>query len=116
KTAHMRTAVTIGMILHTFFDGLTLVAAYYVHPHIGMLVFVAILLHKIPDGIILSALTLKSTGSKARALQASALISLATVVGALLMGLMIHWEIMWEPETVAAVALAISAGVFLSVA
>jgi zinc and cadmium transporter len=39
----------LGLLLHTFFDGVAIASAFGVEPALGLLVFLAILLHKIPE-------------------------------------------------------------------
>lgn len=71
----------IGMLVHTFFDGVAIAASFSVSRGLGLLVFVAMFLHKIPDGFTIASIV-RSTGNTAsRALTASALLGVATVVG-----------------------------------
>src|SRR5438094_132573 len=39
----------VGMIVHTFFDGVAIGAGFVVSPGVGLLIFLAVLLHKIRD-------------------------------------------------------------------
>ena len=39
-----------GLWIHTFFDGVSIAAAFLVSFRVGLLVFIAILLHKMPEG------------------------------------------------------------------
>ena len=39
-----------GLWIHTFFDGVSIAAAFLVNFNVGLLVFIAILLHKMPEG------------------------------------------------------------------
>jgi zinc transporter ZupT len=41
-----------GMLIHTFFEGLAIVASSELHIHLGLTVLIAVLLHKIPEGLI----------------------------------------------------------------
>jgi len=71
----------IGMLVHTFFDGVAIGAGFSVSGELGFLVFVAMFLHKIPDGFTIASIV-RSTGHPAsRALTASALLGIATLIG-----------------------------------
>lgn len=70
-----------GLLLHTFFDGVAIRSAYAVSPGLGILVFAAIALHKLPEGLAVSSLFLAAGASRALALGAAVLIGLSTVVG-----------------------------------
>src|SRR5213592_2204854 len=48
----------VGLLLHTFFDGVAIASAFLVRPALGVMVFVAILLHKLPEGVTISSLYL----------------------------------------------------------
>jgi len=50
---------------------------------LGLLVFVAILLHKFPEGLAISSMFLASGASRGRALGAGVALAVATVLGAL---------------------------------
>lgn len=95
-----------GLIVHTFFDGVAIGAAFQVSNATGWLVFLAVLLHKIPDGFTIASIALTSGLSGGIALGLSALLG-ASTVGGVLAVLMIG-----RPSY----ALAISAGTTLYVA
>lgn len=112
-------ATTIGiqtaMLIHTFFDGFSITAAYLTNPTIGLLVFIAVFMHKIPDGMTLSSVLLARTKDTRKALLGSVGLGLSTIGGCLVM-LLIHYTGLGFPQdTVTAVALAFSAGIFLYV-
>src|SRR5436305_3467009 len=46
----------VGLLLHTFFDGVAIASAFLVRPGLGVMVFVAIFLHKLPEGVTISSL------------------------------------------------------------
>ena len=45
-----------GLMLHTFVDGVAIASGFGVSHALGMLVFIAILLHKLPEGLAISSL------------------------------------------------------------
>jgi ZIP family zinc transporter/zinc and cadmium transporter len=74
----------IGLLLHTFVDGVAIASGFNVSQALGMLVFVAIVLHKLPEGLAISSLFLAAGASRRRALYAASSLGVATVAGALL--------------------------------
>ena len=79
-------AALLGLLLHTFFDGVAIASGFLVSPALGLLFFVAIALHKLPEGVTASSLVLASGGTRARALGAAGLLGVATLLGVLLTG------------------------------
>jgi len=78
------TSALVGLLLHTFFDGVAIASAFLVRPELGVMVFIAIFLHKLPEGVMISSLMLAGGRTPARALDAAALLGLATIAGVLL--------------------------------
>lgn len=78
-------AATLGLGLHSFFDGVSIAAGYYVSPALGWLVFAAIALHKLPEGFTIASIVLAAGGSRAQAIGTSALVGGACVLGAILL-------------------------------
>jgi len=78
------TSALVGLLLHTFFDGVAIASAFLVRPDLGMMVFVAIFLHKLPEGVTISSLVLAGGRPGGRAVGAAALLGVATVLGVLL--------------------------------
>src|SRR2546430_1877561 len=71
----------IGLLLHTFFDGVAIASAFLVRPALGMMVFVAIFLHKLPEGVTIASLYLAVGRTGAQGVGAAALLGLATLAG-----------------------------------
>jgi zinc and cadmium transporter len=78
------TSALVGLLLHTFFDGVAIASAFLVGRSLGLMVFVAVLLHKLPEGVTISSLMLAGGRSPRSAIRAAALLGLATVAGVLL--------------------------------
>jgi len=70
-----------GLWIHTFFDGVSIASAFLVNFKVGILVFVAILLHKMPEGFTVASIMLASGRSTQTALIATAAIGAATIAG-----------------------------------
>ena len=76
----------VGLLLHTFVDGVAVASGLRVSSTLGALVFVAVLLHKFPEGLAISSLFLAAGASRQRALLAALALGLATFLGVLLTG------------------------------
>ena len=72
----------VGLFPHAFFDGVAIAGAYLESPELGSLVFMAVLLHKIPTGVSLASVMLASGNTRRAAMIGVTLVGLATVVGA----------------------------------
>ena len=96
----------LGLLLHTFFDGVAIASGFGVGQWLGLLVFLAILLHKVPEGVTVASIMLASGNSAARAIGGVALLGLSTVAGVLLTE---------RVQVLASTGLALSAGVTLYV-
>ena len=77
-----------GMLFHSFFDGIAIAATAAVNFSAGVLVFLAIFLHKLPEGFTVASLVLASGQTKNRAYLASALVGAATLLGAIAFALL----------------------------
>lgn len=74
----------LGLLLHAFFDGVAIASGFGVSLELGGLVFAAILLHKIPEGVTVASIMLASGNSATRAIAAVLFLGLFTVLGVLL--------------------------------
>jgi zinc and cadmium transporter len=81
---HARTTVLLGMVIHTFFDGVAIAAGFLVSTWLGAVIFVAVFLHKLPEGFTVASVVLASGQGKRNALLAAGLLGVATVAGVLL--------------------------------
>jgi zinc transporter ZupT len=100
-----------GLWIHTFFDGVSIAAAFLVNFRVGLLVFIAILLHKMPEGFTVASIMLASGRSDRKALWATAAIGAATLAGVIAVALLDQ-----RIHNAVAYALPFSAGVTLYVA
>jgi ZIP family zinc transporter/zinc and cadmium transporter len=89
--AHKGYSVLFGLMIHTFFDGIAIASGFLVSHWLGWVIFVAVFLHKIPEGFTVASVMLASGSSRAAAFGSSALLGGATVVGVLTMSLLSHW-------------------------
>lgn len=72
----------VGLIPHSFFDGVAIAAGFATAESLGLLIFASVLLHKVPTGVSLASIMVASGHSAQHALIAVAAIGVATVVGA----------------------------------
>jgi ZIP family zinc transporter/zinc and cadmium transporter len=101
------TSALLGLSLHTFFDGVAIASGFLVSGQLGVLLFLAVLLHKLPEGVTIASVMVAGGSTRGRAIGGAAILGAATILGVLL------------TERVAPLALhglAISAGVTLYVA
>jgi zinc and cadmium transporter len=83
--AHASYAALLGLVIHTFFDGVAIASGLLVSTWLGGVIFVAVFLHKIPEGFTISSLMLASGQSRRMALASSAILGCATLAGVALM-------------------------------
>jgi zinc and cadmium transporter len=81
---HARSSVLIGLAIHTFFDGVAIAAGFLVSTWLGAIIFVAVFLHKLPEGFTVASVVLASGQGKRSAVRAAGLLGAATLAGVLL--------------------------------
>jgi ZIP family zinc transporter/zinc and cadmium transporter len=74
-------AALVGLLLHTFVDGVAVASGLDVGGAVGALVFIAVILHKVPEGLAISSLFLAAGQGRRRALLAAAALGVATIAG-----------------------------------
>ena len=79
----VRISALVGMLVHTFFDGVAIGAGFIISPAVGVLIFLAVFLHKIPDGFTISSLFVSSGYSSRTALAAAISLGISTLLGVL---------------------------------
>jgi ZIP family zinc transporter/zinc and cadmium transporter len=72
----------VGLVPHSFFDGVAIGSGFLDSQRLGLLVFAAIALHKVPTGLSLASVMLASGNSRRDTLLAVAVVGLATIAGA----------------------------------
>ena len=73
----------VGLIPHSFFDGVAISSGFLESRALGLLLFGAVLLHKVPTGASLASIMLASGNTGRNALIAVITIAVATLLGAL---------------------------------
>ncbi len=88
--SHQGYSVLLGLIIHTFFDGIAIASGFLVSNQLGWMIFIAVFLHKIPEGFTVSSVMLASGRSRGAAWGASIVLGAATLAGVLTMALFRH--------------------------
>lgn len=106
---HKSTAwsILLALTIHTFLDGVSISAGFNINLLLGITIFSAVILHKIPDGFTIASVMLASGREKKGALAASLVISFSTIAGS-------FWAATFTNYT--PILLAVSAGAFLHIA
>jgi ZIP family zinc transporter/zinc and cadmium transporter len=97
----------LGLTLHTFFDGVAIASGFLVSSRLGILLFLAVLLHKLPEGVTIASVIVAGGQSRREAVGGAAVLGGATILGVLLTE---------HVQPLAQHGLALSAGVTLYVA
>jgi ZIP family zinc transporter/zinc and cadmium transporter len=105
--AHTSFSVLVGLVAHTFFDGIAIASGFLVSEWLGWVIFLAVFLHKIPEGFTVASVMLASGRSRGIAWGSSALLGVSTIAGVLAMSALQHYL---------GVGLSLSAGVTIYVA
>jgi len=73
-----------GLMIHTFFDGVSIAAASQIDVKVGFLVFVAVFLHKFPEGFTIGSMIMAAGKGLREVVLATALLGGTTLLGVLL--------------------------------
>jgi zinc and cadmium transporter len=87
ETHHVSELVSVsalvGLLMHTFVDGVAVASGLAVSNGLGALVFIAVLLHKFPEGLAISSLFMAAGSGRTRALAAAGALGGSTILGVL---------------------------------
>jgi zinc transporter ZupT len=75
-----------GLSMHSFLDGMSIVAAMGAERSLGVLVFTGVLLHRVPEGATISSIFLVRGSGVRAAMCAAGALALAALLGALCQG------------------------------
>jgi ZIP family zinc transporter/zinc and cadmium transporter len=79
--SHARKTVLLGLGIHAFFDGVAIAAGFLVSTWLGAVIFVAVFLHKLPEGFTVASMVLASGQSRRHAMRAAATLGCSTLLG-----------------------------------
>ena len=100
-------AVLAGLSVHALFDGVAIGSGFVISNWLGWLIFLAILLHKAPEGFTMASIMLASGRGRNTAFYSAVALAAATIAGVLVIEIVPAWMPYGLP---------ISAGVALYVA
>jgi zinc transporter ZupT len=84
-------SVLLGLAVHALFDGVAIGSGFVLSNWLGWVIFLAIFLHKIPEGFTVASVMVASGRSRTRAFYAAVLLAAATLAGVLVIGLLPGW-------------------------
>lgn len=76
--------VLLGLAIHTFFDGVAIAAGFLVSTALGAAIFVAVFLHKLPEGFTVASIVMAGGKGRRAAMWAAGLLGASTLLGVLL--------------------------------
>jgi len=74
-------SVLLGLAVHTFFDGIAIGSGFVISSWLGWMIFVAIFLHKIPEGFTVASVMLAGGRGRQAALASALLLGFTTLLG-----------------------------------
>lgn len=96
-----------GLLIHTFFDGVSIASGFLISNWLGTVIFGAVILHNIPEGFTMASIMMAAQKSRSTGLWAVTALGCSRIVGILAMTVARRWV---------NYGLAVSAGVTLYVA
>lgn len=100
-------SVLLGLAAHTFFDGIAIGSGFVISHWLGWVIFIAVFLHKLPEGFTVASVMLASGRGQRAALNSAMFLGATTLAGVLVINLQPAWV---------RVGLPLSAGVTIYVA
>jgi ZIP family zinc transporter/zinc and cadmium transporter len=88
---HTSNSVMAGLSVHALFDGVAIGSGFVVSNWLGVLIFMAILLHKAPEGFTMASVMLASGRSRSTAFYSAVALAAATLAGVLVIELVPRW-------------------------
>jgi len=73
----------LGLSLHSFMDGMSITAAQSTQSGLGLMVFMGVLLHRIPEGATISSIFIVAGFGNRKALIAAGVLALAALLGSM---------------------------------
>lgn len=74
-------SVLVGLGVHALFDGVAIGSGFVVSNWLGWLIFLAIFLHKMPEGFTMASVMLASGRSRSKAFYSAVVLAAATLLG-----------------------------------
>ena len=84
-------SVLAGLSVHALFDGVAIGSGFVVSIALGWLIFLAVFLHKAPEGFTMASVMLASGRSRTVAFYSAVALAVATILGVLVIELVPTW-------------------------
>ena len=84
-------SVLLGLATHTFFDGIAIGSGFVLSTWLGWMLFIAVFLHKLPEGFTVASVMLASGQGQRAALNSSLFLGATTLLGVLAINLRPDW-------------------------
>ena len=88
---HTGNSVVLGLAVHALFDGVAIGSGFALSNWLGWIIFLAIFLHKIPEGFTVASVMVASGRSRRNAFYSAVVLAAATLAGVLVIGLLPGW-------------------------
>jgi zinc transporter ZupT len=88
---HTSNSVLLGLAVHALFDGVAIGSGFVLSNWLGWIIFLAVFLHKIPEGFTVASVMVASGQSRTRALISAIVLAAATLAGVLVITLLPGW-------------------------
>jgi ZIP family zinc transporter/zinc and cadmium transporter len=80
-----------GLAVHSLFDGVAIASGFVISSWLGWIIFVAVFLHKMPEGFTVASVAMASGRTRGAALLSANIVAVATLGGVLLMNFLPGW-------------------------
>ncbi len=84
---HIPYSVLTGLGIHTFFDGVAIGSGFLISDWLGWMLFFAVFMHKIPEGVTIASVMLAAGKTRSVALLSALGLGICSIAGVLLMAL-----------------------------
>lgn len=84
-------SVLLGLAAHTFFDGIAIGSGFVVSHWLGWIIFIAVFLHKLPEGFTVASVMLAGGRGRGAALNSAMALGATTLLGVLAINLRPQW-------------------------
>ena len=90
-SGHTSSSVVGGLAVHSLFDGVAIASGFVLSHWLGWIIFIAIFLHKIPEGFTVASVMMASGRSRRAAVLSSVIVAAATLGGVVLINFLPGW-------------------------
>lgn len=84
-------SVLLGLAAHTFFDGIAIGSGFVLSTWLGWMIFIAVFLHKLPEGFTVASVMLAGGRGKRAALNSAMMLGATTLAGVMVINLKPSW-------------------------